>query len=48
MNLSIPTVSVTTIASILATGVLLNWAGSGVFGVTIQKAAQYVTKGYGV
>lgn len=33
--------------SILATGALLNLAGKGTFGVTAQKMAQYVTRGYG-
>ena len=46
--MSIPKISMSVVASILATGVILNWAGSGVFGVNVQKAAQYVTKGYGV
>lgn len=34
--------------AIAATGVVLNLAGSGMFGTSVQKAAQYVTKGYGV
>lgn len=46
--LKIPQISMTVIASILATGVILNMAGSGMFGDTVKNAAQYVTKGYGV
>lgn len=44
----LPKVSATVVASILLTGVLLNLAGSGIFGESVKKAAQYVTKGYGV
>lgn len=46
--MSIPKISMSVVASILATGVLLNVAGSGMLGSQVQKAAQYVTKGYGV
>ena len=42
------TVSGSVVASILVTGALLNLAGSGLFGSTIQRGAQYVTKGFGV
>lgn len=34
--------------AIIATGVVLNVAGSGMLGAQVQKLAQYVTKGYGV
>lgn len=43
-----PAISASVVVSILATGVLLNLAGSGMFGQSVQKAAQYITKGYGV
>ena len=46
--MSIPKISMTVVASILATGVILNVAGSGLMGTQIQKIAQYITKGYGV
>lgn len=46
--MKIPQVSATVIVSILATGVILNMAGSGMFGDSVKKAAAYVTKGYGV
>jgi len=46
--MSIPKISGTVVASILVTGALLNMAGNGTFGVTLQKFAKYVTKGYGV
>jgi len=36
------------VVGIIATGVILNLAGSGKFGTTAQKAALFVTKGYGV
>lgn len=36
------------VLSIIATGALLNIAGSGKLGTTAQKAAKYVTNGYGV
>jgi hypothetical protein len=35
-------------AAILATGAVLNVAGSGRLGTGAQNAAQYVTRGYGV
>lgn len=34
--------------SILATGAVLNLAGSGKLGTSAMKAAKYVTNGYGV
>jgi hypothetical protein len=40
-------VSITVVVSILATGALLNLAGSGLFGAQVQKLAKYVTTGYG-
>jgi hypothetical protein len=46
--MKIPEISVTVMATILATGAVLNVASSGVLGSTVQKAANYVTKGYGV
>lgn len=33
---------------ILGTGAILNLAGSGKLGTTAQKAARYVTEGYGI
>lgn len=44
----LPTISLTLVATILATGAALNVAGSGLLGQTVQKAAAFVTKGYGV
>lgn len=44
----IPKVSATVVVSILLTGAILNMAGSGMFGVSVQKLAKYVTNGYGV
>lgn len=35
-------------AAILGTGAFLNLAGSGKLGVTAQRAAKYVTTGYGI
>ena len=46
--MSIPKISLSLVATILATGAVLNIAGSGMMGQTVQKAAQFVTKGYGV
>jgi hypothetical protein len=43
-----PLLSLTVVGSILFTGVVLNMAGNGTFGASLQKFAQYVTKGYGV
>ena len=34
--------------AILATGAVLNIAGSGYMGQSVKKIAEYVTKGYGV
>jgi len=34
--------------AILGTGMLLNIAGQGRLGATAQKAAKYITQGYGV
>jgi hypothetical protein len=34
--------------AILATGAILNVAGSGRLGMSAQNAAMFVTKGYGV
>lgn len=36
-----------TIVGLLATGFLLNFAGSGKIGTTAQKAANFITKGFG-
>lgn len=36
------------IIGILATGAILNLAGSGKFGKQLQDAAKYITNGYGV
>lgn len=36
------------VAGILATGALLKLAGDGTFGTSAKKAAEFVTKGYGV
>lgn len=41
-------ISGTVVASILATGVLLNMAGTGMFGAQAAKLAKYITNGYGV
>jgi hypothetical protein len=41
-------ISLSLMATILATGAALNIAGSGMAGSTVQKAAQFITKGYGV
>jgi len=46
--MSIPKISLSLVVTILATGAALNVAGSGVMGQTVQKAAQFVTQGYGV
>lgn len=46
--MKLPYISLSVIGSILATGAILNMAASGTFGTTVQKAAAYVTKGYGV
>lgn len=46
--MKLPQISITVVASILATGAILNLMGSGMLGTTAQKAAQFVTKGYGV
>lgn len=40
-------ISLTVVTSILATGALLNIAGSGVLGVQVQKIAKLITTGYG-
>ncbi len=48
MKFGVPLVSLTLVVSIIATGVILNVAGSGILGQTVQKGAEYVTKGYGV
>lgn len=37
-----------TVGAILATGAILNLAGSGKFGVSAQRLAKYITNGYGV
>jgi hypothetical protein len=34
--------------AIIATGIVLKLCGDGLFGDTVKKAAQTVTKGYGV
>lgn len=41
-------ISLTVVMSILATGAILNVAGSGVAGTQVQKLAKFVTNGYGV
>jgi len=46
--MNIPKISGAVVVSILATGALLNLAASGMFGQSVQKAANFVTKGYGV
>ena len=46
--MNIPKISFGVMVTILATGALLNIAGSGRIGAFPQKLAQYVTKGYGV
>lgn len=46
--MSIPKISISLVVTILATGAALNVAGSGMLGQTVQNAAQFVTKGYGV
>ena len=46
--MNIPKISLSVAVTILATGAVLNVAGSGQLGSTVQKAAQFVTKGYGV
>lgn len=33
--------------TIIATGALLNLAGKGAFGKTVENGAKYVTEGYG-
>jgi len=48
MNLASLKISTTVVFSILATGALLNVAGSGLMGASVQKLAKYVTNGYGV
>lgn len=37
-----------TMIAIIGTGVVLNLMGEGYLGQSAQKAAQFVTKGYGV
>jgi len=39
---------VTVMTAILGTGVVLNMAGEGYLGQSVQKGAQFITKGYGV
>ena len=46
--MNLPKISITVMTSILATGAILNVAGSGLLGTSVQKAANFVTKGYGV
>lgn len=46
--MNVPLFSVTVIGSIIATGLLLNAAGRGNLGATMQKVAKYTTEGYGV
>lgn len=46
--MNIPKISLSLVVTILATGAVLNIAGSGKMGQTVQNAAQFVTKGYGV
>lgn len=46
--MSIPKISFSVMATILVTGAALNIAGSGRLGTTVQNAAQFITKGYGV
>jgi len=46
--MNIPTISVSIMVTILATGAVLNVAGSGMLGSTVQSAANFITKGYGV
>jgi hypothetical protein len=46
--MTVPKISASLVISILATGALLNVAGSGTLGTQAQKIAQFITKGYGV
>jgi|TARA_Y100000310_G_C20701675_1_gene830578 hypothetical protein len=39
---------IATMVAIVGTGVILNLMGEGYLGQSAQKAAQFVTKGYGV
>lgn len=39
---------IATMVAIIGTGVVLNLMGEGYLGQSAQKAAQFVTKGYGV
>ena len=41
-------ISMTVVMSILATGAILNVAGSGILSQPVKKAADFITKGYGV
>lgn len=41
-------ISLTVVLSIIATGAILNVAGSGMLGGAVQKGAEFITKGYGV
>lgn len=43
----LPKLSGAVLFTILATGALLNLAGSGMLGTQAQKIAKYVTNGYG-
>lgn len=39
---------ISTMTAIIGTGMVLNIMGEGYLGQSAQKAAQFVTKGYGV
>jgi len=46
--MNIPTISGTVMVSIIATGLILNFAARGSLGKTMQDIATYTTEGYGV
>jgi len=46
--MNVPQISGTVVLSIIATGLILNFAGRGALGTTMQDLAKYTTQGYGV
>ena len=46
--MNVPQISGTIVLSIIATGLILNFAGRGSLGKTMQELAKYTTEGYGV
>jgi len=48
MNLLLGAGAIFFVLSIIATGLILNFAGRGALGTTMQDLAKYTTQGYGV